>query len=49
MTFSTSLDKGAVAVAVAGAVDAASCEVPFMSALAPKSVSLGRSEDMIAN
>jgi hypothetical protein len=49
MTFSTCLDTGAVAVAgvVAGATVGTSCRVPFESPLLVRSLSRGRSDDML--
>jgi hypothetical protein len=49
MTFSTCLDTGAVAVAgvVAVATEEISCKVPFESPLEVRSLSRGRSDDML--
>jgi len=45
MTFSTCLDTGAVVVA--GATVGTSCKVPFESPLVARSLSRGRSDDMV--
>lgn len=49
MTVSTSLDTGVIVEAgsVAVAMDGVSCKVPFASPLVARSLSRGRSEDMV--